>query len=346
MNDPAPAPTVRAQWFDGRQAHAHPAIVRVAGTRLIIDLDDTAQQRQFALADIRWPPTDPHGARILSLPDGSSLHSVEAGAWRALAARAGIHPSLTERLRGHALAGIVGVGLLLVIALAGYRWAIPWTAWFALQALPASVDAKVGEAALASIDGTLLRPSALSADLRHELTQGLGQMLRATESHEAFPVVLFRRGSIGPNAFALPGGVIVVTDELVALAGQDRDMILGVLAHEYGHVKARHGMRLLLQSVLLGTIVGLATGDVSGLITGAPLLLSQLAYSRDHEREADETAIALLLASHRSPAVMAEMLSRLASSNQEHDNSGIGVLLSSHPATADRIRRFQEASVR
>jgi predicted Zn-dependent protease len=157
------------------------------------------------------------------------------------------------------------------------------------------------------------------------------------------------RSHLGPNAFALPGGTIVVTDELLTLlAGRD-DVLIGVLGHEHGHVQRRHGMRLLVQVTLIGTATAIAVGDFSSVLAAAPALLGQSAYSRDFEREADADAIALLRADGLSPAVMIELFERLAGQNgrtADRAESALGIALASHPADAERIARFRAAAAR
>ena len=157
---------------------------------------------------------------------------------------------------------------------------------------------------------------------------------------------------LGPNAFALPGGSIVVTDEMLQLlAGRD-DVLIGVLGHELGHVRRRHGMRLLVQATLIGTAASIAWGDFSAVLAAAPALLGQSAYSRDFEREADDDAITLLRANGMSPAVMVELFERLAASRTAAggvDPSGgfdLGIALASHPADAERMQRFRAAAAR
>ena len=164
------------------------------------------------------------------------------------------------------------------------------------------------------------------------------------------------RTRLGPNAFALPGGAIVVTDEMLQLlAGRD-DVLLGVLGHELGHVRRRHGMRLLVQATLIGTAASIAWGDFSAVLAAAPALLGQSAYSRDFEREADDDAITLLRANGMSPAVMVELFERLAASrpaaggtDKSADKGSafdLGIALASHPADAERMQRFKAAAGR
>jgi Zn-dependent protease with chaperone function len=171
---------------------------------------------------------------------------------------------------------------------------------------------------------------------------------------------------LGANAFALPGGIIVLTDELLQRLPDD-EVVLGVLAHELGHVRQRHGMRMLVQTTLLGAATSVAFGDFSTLLAGAPALLGQLAYSRDFERDADAEAISMLRANGISPLVMIELFEaiarpstksaeaaasappsdRAASNGEaapERRSSDLGIAFSSHPADQERIARFRAAA--
>ena len=77
--------------------------------------------------------------------------------------------------------------------------------------------------------------------------------------------LVFRKSRIGPNAFALPGGTMVMTDQLVELVDHDDAVLTGVLAHELGHLQARHGMRMLVQATAIGAVSSLVFGDFSAL---------------------------------------------------------------------------------
>ena len=87
------------------------------------------------------------------------------------------------------------------------------------------------------------------------------------------------------------------------MPGND-DAVLGVLAHEFGHVRLRHAMRQLVQVSAVGFAVSVAFGDYGTLIGSAPVLLATLGYSRDAEREADAESVRLMRAVGISPRVM------------------------------------------
>jgi Zn-dependent protease with chaperone function len=151
---------------------------------------------------------------------------------------------------------------------------------------------------------------------------------------------------IGANAFALPGGTIIVTDQLVTLAGNDEE-ILAVLAHELGHVSERHPLRQLLQSSVAGLAMTWYLGDISTLLAAAPTLLLQSSYSRDFERRADRYAADMLRHNGIAPARLADMLGKLESSHPAEkagkgQASRIAEFFSSHPDTEERIRTLRD----
>ena len=139
--------------------------------------------------------------------------------------------------------------------------------------------------------------------------------------------------NIGPNAFALPGGTIFITDQLVKLASSN-DEIFAVLVHEVGHVIQNHGMQMLIQRTGLSLFffVVLGADDISAL----PMLLLNSAYSREHEREADMFAKEKLEERGWSPKLLADILKKMTDSSGRK-SSGTS-MLSTHPLTDERVK--------
>jgi Zn-dependent protease with chaperone function len=200
--------------------------------------------------------------------------------------------------------------------------------------------------------------SALAQAVKRVQQQSRGQPLSYDLRFHDSPRVPSRRGNatrLGPNAFALPGGVVIVTDEMLRMLEGRDDVLIGVLGHELGHVQRRHGMRVLVQTTLIGAVASALWGDISTVLAAAPALLGQSAYSREFEREADDDAIDLLRANGLSPTVMIELFERLqklraadAADQGGKPNSGfdLGIALASHPADTERIQRFRDAAAR
>ena len=143
------------------------------------------------------------------------------------------------------------------------------------------------------------------------------------------------------NAFALPGGRVVLFRGLIENAG-DASEVAGVLAHEMGHVTHRHGTQAILRGLGLKVLFGLMLGDLGeGLFGGIGTTLLSLSYSREAEAEADRVALALLDDTGIGAQGLATFFERLAAGG---DTLPAALqLLSSHPSHEARARLFARA---
>lgn len=158
--------------------------------------------------------------------------------------------------------------------------------------------------------------------------------------------------AIGANALALPSGIVVITDDLVALARHD-DEIGAILAHELGHVHQRHILRHALQNSATGLIMATLTGDlmsITSLAATLPTTLVDASFSRAFEREADDAAMAWMRTAGVPPRRYAEILGRLQAQLDVHHGavgggkSPVRNYLSTHPDTGERIRRIMKST--
>jgi predicted Zn-dependent protease len=159
------------------------------------------------------------------------------------------------------------------------------------------------------------------------------------------------------NAFALPGGYVYVTRGLLALADSEAELA-GVLAHEIGHVAARHpaeryGQQVLGSAAALG--IGVLLGSSAGTAAASDAVgLALLSYSREQEYEADFLGVRYLARTGHDPQAMAEFLERLLAHDrfQAEQRGRPGEadafdITKTHPRTADRVERaIQQAGVR
>lgn len=354
----AVAPDVlHADHFDGRVARARRVAVSIQAGQLRIaplDGEDSPPAFEVPAAQVRWPERTRHGARIARLPDGASLQSTgAAGAaeWDAWVDAHVRRDTLMVKVQQSWRGTLVALALLGATLLALYAWGLPWAARGATAMIPAQVDALIGEQALRTLDARALAPSRLPPAEQQRIRQAFAEAVAAAWGTGAPAWQLeFRsggkgHGALGANAFALPGGVMVLTDELVGLVAND-DAVLGVLGHEFGHVRRRHGMRQLVQVAALGAVGSVAFGDYGTLVSTAPVILASMGYSRDAEREADDDAIHLLVATQRSPRAMVRFFEAIARERGDNGSAGLGIALSSHPADAERIARFEAAAGR
>jgi Zn-dependent protease with chaperone function len=338
-------PTLQADYFDGRSARAQPVTLWLAQGQLWLRSAHGVQH--YPQQAVRWPERSRHGQRQAQLPDGGVLSCADAAAWDdwALAATAGqgLGEGLALRWIRSWRRVMLALVLLIVGASAAWVWGVPRVGDALLRWVPLELDRQVGERGLAQLDEALLQPSRLSVGEQAHWRERFAQLLSQGQPARVEYRLQFRQGGprMGANALALPGGTMVLTDELVTLLADQPDALLGVLAHELGHLEQRHGMRALARAMTGSALAGMMMGDFSGLMAAAPALLMQQHYSRGFERDADQSARERLRAAGRSPAVMVTLFQRLA--RQEGvDEGALRLAFSSHPAPAERIRFFSD----
>jgi Zn-dependent protease with chaperone function len=346
------AGALEAEYFDGQSARAHAVRLHWSGPVLQIRGDGVA--RDVARAQVRWAERTRHGRRVAHLSNGGSLLARDAASWDAWLSASGERESLVVSAQQSWRWTLAGVAGLAVVLGALVVWGVPWLSRVALLAIPPSVDQRLGDTTLNGLDQQLLRPSALDPVQQQRVREAFERALAAAGGAPPHTLV-FRSSRIGPNAFALPGGTIVMTDQLAKLFDAEPAVLTGVLAHELGHVKHRHGMRMVVQASLIGLVSSVALGDFSSLLAGAPVLLGQQSYSRDAERDADAHSADVLRAAGISPAVMVGFFEKMNALQQapdevpntsDADPSWLGIAIASHPADAERIAFFRAAAAR
>ena len=347
--------TLAASYFDGVTAKAQTVTLRLVSGDLV--LNGVGINRNICLTNVQWPERTRHGMRVAHFADGGSVQCADAAAWDAWRQHGGQRDSWVVRAQQSWRGVLVSVLLLMVLGAAVYTWGLPWAARAVVAMMPQSVDTALGQASLSAIDDSLMLPSKLPLDEQTRLREAFTRALSAQPAGSVPPwQLVFRKSRIGANAFALPGGTMVMTDEMVELVGGDDKVITAVLAHELGHVRHRHGLRMLVQATVLAGVTSVVLGDFSTLLAGVPLLLGQASYSRDAEKEADAEAVQILKTAGISPEVMVTLFEKLEAKNNpaEKDkkdagavtgqSSWLGIAFASHPSDADRIAYFRQAA--
>lgn len=351
-------PSLAASYFDGSSARAHPVQLQLVNG--ILQVNGEGIQLQVPQRAVQWPERTRHGRRVAHFANGGLVQSADAPAWDAWCAASGLTESLVVKMQQSWRWVAGSVLVLLALAVTVQAWGLPVLARAVVAVTPLTVDAAIGEATLQAIDQHLMQASQLPVAEQNRLRDTFAHSLTALPPGSLPPwTLVFRKSRIGPNALALPGGTLILTDELVELVAHDDKVITAVLAHELGHVQHRHGLRMLVQASVLGGLGALVLGDFSTLLAAVPVFLGQAHYSREAEREADAHAVLLLKAAAISPAVMVTLFEKLELSRREKvkkktsgtsskqdkaDEAWFNAAFSSHPADADRIRFFQQAA--
>jgi Zn-dependent protease with chaperone function len=368
--------SLAVRYFDGRSSRAHEVQASLGHGQLHLKgpgVDRTVEARR-----VQWPERTRRGPRIALLPEGGSLQSEDAAAWDAWVRAGGHGESVVVRLQQSWRGVLASLLLLVAVSAAGYVWGLPWAAREAADRFPDGIETQIGETVLAQVED-ILKPSQLSAQEQQAIEQAWQRVLRAHTAAQAARGVVVRPSrllirhseDIGPNALALPGGTMLLTDDMARLLQHDTQVIAGVLAHELGHVQHRHGVRMLVQVGVLGFVTSTFWGDYSGVMATVPLWLGQAHYSREAEREADAYSVTALRDAGLSPAVMIRLFERFAlfkrcgddllkpaptgsapvcearpeTGSGDPEKGGFwGLGFASHPADEDRIAFFRDAA--
>lgn len=227
---------------------------------------------------------------------------------------------------------IVGLLLLLVLGYGAWRGVV-FAAANAVDALPVSVDQKIGAVAMETMP---LQGKKVTDPVLVEAVQAIVDRLAP---HASLPGMTFEVTVVDApivNAFCLPGGKIVLYTGLLK-AAETPEQVAGVLAHEMAHATKRHGLKALANSVGLAVGVNLLLGDISGVVALAVELAKEgvlTSHGRDLETESDLEAVRMMRAAQLDPLALAEFFSILE--KEKGDVPGLLAWLSTHPQLADR----------
>jgi predicted Zn-dependent protease len=330
----------RGTFFDGATAADHDCeldltngglVLRIAGRPqqiwsysdlLPVDLPQPGQP--FRLSHSGQP-----GAR-LTIRDDDFVTALLA---RAPHLKGGINPHLVAKL-----VGWIAAGLIIFVALAYLVLTVAPQQIASI--LPDDWRSRIGEQLEQSlVEGAKVceapnGKAALSA-MVGRLAEGVTDMPPVSVRVYDIPVM---------NAFAMPGGRIVVTRKLIETAGSP-DEVAGVVAHEIGHVWHRHAETQLVRIMGLQVLMSVATsGSDGGKLGSFAGIATILQYTRNAEREADRFAIATLTRSKIDPTALSNFFETVKKEEGEPMQGvfgRIGNMMSTHPVTQDRMDQIK-----
>ncbi|MGE5356619.1 MAG: M48 family metallopeptidase [Deltaproteobacteria bacterium] len=233
----------------------------------------------------------------------------------------------------YGLVSLVGVLLLYLFVVA------PWIAVKVVNIIPKNQEIVMGNKMFESISKF--------SSVDDEISASLNDFFNETGFKSEYPVELVFIDEPLVNAYAVPGGKIIVYDGLLKKM-DDWKQLAGLMAHELAHVEKRHSLKSLSRSLSIYIAVSVITTDLSGastvLIDNA-FKLNELSHSRSFEKEADNTGFDFMIENGIDPIGMIELFEELEKEEKLIVNDKSKKILryiSTHPLTEDRIKSLKE----
>lgn len=309
--------------------------------RVVADPDQ--ELARAALSEVTIDPPVGRAARKITFDDGTVFETQNLDGFAALDANSAgaiLHhfERFSPRLFAVVLACVAGVFLMwrygLDILVAGAVWMTP----------PALVH-EMDRGTLATLDRFMTEPSDMSQAEQDRVSAIYDRVIDAlpqeTRGTHDFNLQFRDMPGAGPNAFALPGGTMVMTDAMVSQFRQD-DVLAGVLGHEIGHVVGEHSLRRLYRSLGGYILIALMAGDTGPILDEILLegnVLLSLSYGRGQETEADEFGLQLAHDAGFDPRGLRSFFTTLDDENPLGEPME---WMSTHPSNARRIEQIDD----
>ena len=235
---------------------------------------------------------------------------------------------------------VLGILLLLVLVPTFYYFLLPSFSEIVAEKIPVSFEKKLSAPYLSIL---VPKESLCNNDRNYKKIEYILNTLTSTIPDSEYEFKLYIVKSDVLNAFALPGGYVVIYSAL--LEKTDRpEQLAGVLSHEIQHITNRHGTEALVKDYTLGIFISAVTNDSGTIETtlGFAKYIGLMNYSRESETEADIEGIKMMKSARLDPNGMVEFFEIL----NKHSGAVPDSLqyLSSHPQAKDRIYKLRELS--
>ncbi|MEP3347080.1 MAG: M48 family metallopeptidase [Litoreibacter sp.] len=347
MGDAPQLPGLRGHAFAARTSYRQPArlVTREGGEDLWVDIqnDERAVLGSAHLSELKIDAPLGSLPRKLTFPDGTVFETTDHAAIEALTGQT--RGSILHHYEGfnRRLFGVVA--LCLAAAWVLWRYGLDIMASAAIAVTPPAVIEQIDVGSLQTIDFAMAEPSRLTDDQKTEVEKIYHRLVSSlpddVQQEHSFDLLFRNVPGMGPNAFALPGGTMVMTDAFVE-DFPDADVIAGVLGHEIGHVVEQHGLKRIYRSLSMYVLIAFLAGDVGPILEDVVLegnVLLSLSFSRAQETQADEFGLRLSNAAGFDPAGLKRFFKDL---DGRFGGSEPPQWKSTHPSSAERVDAIEE----
>ncbi len=343
-----------ARYFDGNSSRVRAVTLDVTDVDLMVTDElgsELARWPLEALRDETHPPSEVELNLSISSDHEARIIVEETDFIKALVQMC---PLIRKRRKGPpgwwkpvaawTAAVVISVTLFFI-------YGLPLLSYQIASLVPYETRAKIGE----EVEGAIIRqfksrPKNKSEEQKDPVCKGkAGQQalekllaqFTALSDVDMPPVKVTVIDSKLPNAFAIPGGWVIIMSSLLDIA-EDPNALAGILAHEFGHVEHKHPMSLFVTNIGIAALFSVALGDVSGgtIIAFLGQHAAGAAYSRDYEQDADNRSISLMRELGYDIAPLIPLFEKLG---EKTPDMGILSVFASHPDMDERVKALQEA---
>ena len=330
-----------AIYYDGQTSQPHKAQIEVFGNSLNIYYDE--KKVVWAITEIDYGSFSGKGKTMLQygvFPHQYLEYTNDSPLAQVLQ---GYLPKSESGLNivGRQYSAIVR-GALIVIAIFSaiaaliYFVLLPSLASYVAGKIPVSTEIALGEKFYESFIG--------NAEIESEKTRLLDDFAKKIDFETKYPLKFTVVKDKQVNAFALPGGNVVVFSGILEKIKSSEELS-ALLSHEVTHIKERHSLkglaRSLAGSLLISVIFG-DSGSLSGVLANQADNIYQLGFSRGMEKEADLEGLQIMYHNHIDPEGMVHLMERLHEEEQKQGNNRMLAYLNSHPMTDERLTYIKE----
>lgn len=334
---------INATYYHVGSSKAQMVILYVSGESIQFSIDEECFS--YNLSDTRLEPPLAKLPREVNLVDGGKLvldASVAIDQYYKNTYYLWLYN--IEKYKKFYLFAFLLVPLFLVFII---KFMIPSLARNIAPLMPPSVLQKIDEQALYAFDKTLLNESLMSIEVKNDITKNWDNMVKALQLNADTDnnyTLLYRESDfLGANAFALPGGTIVITDGLIELLKDEPEAVQAVLLHEIGHVVHHHGMQMMAESISITLLTTYLFGDLEGIaetFNGLSASVIQNSFSQSLEAQADDYALSRLKKLNISPNALVDAFIALSKeSGGPESEHFLEKYYSSHPSIKSRIEK-------
>ena len=236
---------------------------------------------------------------------------------------------------------VLGIALVTVLLTAVTAFTIDWL----VQFVPPRIEARLFGGIWSDLPEAMRDARGEDGDdPRLAPARALVQRLAAHWPENPYEIRIGIMAEEMPNAFALPGGAIMVTEGLLELVESENELAF-VLAHELGHFAGRDHLRGLGRSLAIGLTLAVVTGGSAG--DALPVLaanLTQLDFARDQESDADQFALDLIEREYGHAGGATAFFEKLDGLRERSSAERLGTWFLTHPLSRDRIEALELAA--